>query len=141
MSLGGIAQAFDYYQPSRLLRCMLPQSLRFLSTLLDIFNCLTFRSIQRLLKTSVEKSGWPTISTDIENTCIKAVNIKDDPIIPSQAQNVPSNYSRTNTKLLSCLQGPVDHEALPNQLALIDNSNITENDQLLMWITESLKKL
>ena len=92
MSLPGIADAFMYYQPSQMLKNIIPKKNKALiSSLINMINRFGFQCIQRALKKAVESSGWKTIAEDIHHSFLAQSNIEKkniDTFIPDQVASV-----------------------------------------------------
>ena len=92
MSLPGIADAFMYYKPSRMLKNLIPENnKKSVSRIINGINDYGFNCIQRALKKAVELSGWKTDNESTENGHILQSNlIKDnrDTYIPDQVASV-----------------------------------------------------
>ncbi|MEC8882875.1 MAG: hypothetical protein VX737_06345 [Pseudomonadota bacterium] len=92
MSLPGIADAFMYYRPSRMLKNLIPENnKKAVSRIINCINDYGFKCIQRALKKAVELSGWKTDNDSAESGHILQSNlIKDnrDAYIPDQVASV-----------------------------------------------------
>ena len=92
MSLPGIADAFMYYKPSRMLKNIIPErNTEAVSRIINCINDYGFKCIQRALKKAVELSGWKTENDINEDGHILQSNlIKDnrDAFIPDQVASV-----------------------------------------------------
>lgn len=90
MSLSGIADAFMYYQPSRMLKNIIPDRL---GVLINTINHYGFQCVQRALKQWVEVSGWQTVSSlDMRGVVLHSNLTKDnrDAYIPDAVASVQS---------------------------------------------------
>ena len=137
MSLPGIADAFMYYQPSTMLRNLIPKkNEKMIGGMINIVNKYGFKCIQRLLKVAVEYSGWKTIKENIDQNELAQSNLEKiniDRCIPDQVASV-QEVSVMNW-LLSGSQEKNCHDLPPTELFYEkDKYKISELDQLIITL-------
>ena len=133
MSLPGIADAFMYYKPSRMLKNLIPEKNR--KSVSRIINCINdygFKCIQRALKKAVELSGWKTDNDASESGHILQSNlIKDnrDAYIPDQVASVQKE-SLLNW-IFTTEAREDSHNMPPSKMyQVINNKRVSELDKI-----------
>lgn len=137
MSLPGIADAFMYYQPSTMLRNLIPKkNEKLVGGMINMINKYGFKCVQRLLKVAVEYSGWRTIKENINQNELAQSNLEKiniDRCIPDQVASVQDvsvmNWLLSGSREKNC------HDLPPTELFYEkDKSRISELDQLIITL-------